>query len=263
MIQNSKKNASRYWLPLLVTSVYIFLYVPIIVLILFSFNESESAYAWTGMSLRWYKALFSSIEIWHAMMTSLLVACTSAFLSVTMGTLLVYGAQQYIKRVIALFYGSVLFPEIVIAVGLLSFFSLFSIPLGFITLVAGHTLLGLGFVIPIMHTRFEQLDKSVIQAGLDLGASHIQIFFYIIIPFLFPALAAASLLAFIISLDDFLISFFCAGATTQTLSLYIFAMIRTGVSPMVNALSTLIVTISSILVLIFSSSRIRLLDRLL
>src|SRR3989304_7122585 len=113
---NSKKNLSHYWLPVAIAAVYLFLYIPIIVLILFSFNASDTAYAWTGLSLRWYKELFLSTEIWYSTINSLIVAFSSVVLSVIMGTLLVYGSQKYIERIMELFYGSVLFPEIIIAV---------------------------------------------------------------------------------------------------------------------------------------------------
>lgn len=253
----------RYGLPLLVGAVYLFLYIPIIVLVLFSFNASGLLYTWSGFSLHWYRLLFSNTEIWYVFRNSLIVAFSSAALSVILGTLLVYGAKRYIDRITMLFYGSVLFPEIVLAVGLLGFFSFFSVPLGLVTLIAAHTLLGLGFVIPIVHARFDEFDERIAQAARDLGASELQTFFYIVVPFLMPALFSAILLVLIVSFDDFLIAFFCAGSTAQTLSLYIFAMIRTGVSPEVNALSTLILVGSSMIVLLLSSSRIRILDGIL
>lgn len=256
------KVVGRYSLPMIVGGVYIFLYVPIIVLVLFSFNASDLLYTWSGFSLKWYKTLFFDHEIWHVCRNSLIVAFSAVGLSVSMGTMLVYGARRYIDRISVLFYGSILFPEIVLAVGLLGFFFLFSVPFGLITLIAGHTLLGLGFVIPIMHARFNELNAYVEQAALDLGASQLQTFFYVILPFLFPSLMAAGLLVMIVSFDDFLISFFCAGSTAQTLSLYIFAMIRSGISPEVNALSTLVLAVSSLVVLIFSFSRIRVMDKL-
>ena len=148
-------------------------------------------------------------------------------------------------------------PEIVLAVGLLSFFSFFAVPLGATTLIVGHTLLGLGYVIPILHARFIELDESLIEASYDLGATQRQTFFSIVLPLLMPALVASGLLVFIISLDDFIISFFCAGASVQTLPLYIFAVIRTGASPMINALSTIMLIFSSLFVLLFSFLHIR------
>jgi len=131
------------------------------------------------------------------------------------------------------------------------------VPLGTTTLIVGHTLLGLGYVIPILHARFVELDISLIEASYDLGATQKQTFFSIVLPLLRPALIASGLLVFIISLDDFIISFFCAGASIQTLPLYIFALIRTGASPMVNALSTILLIVSSLLVFLFSFLQIK------
>jgi len=135
---------------------------------------------------------------------------------------------------------------------LLAIFSWLVIPLGLSALIVGHTLLGLGFVVPMIHARYSELDKSLLEASADLGASTVQTFFKVILPFLYPALVSAALLVFIISLDDFLIAFFCAGPTSQTLSLYIFALIRSGVSPVVNALSMFMLGVSTLLVLIYS-----------
>jgi len=161
-----------------------------------------------------------------------------------------------------MFYASLATPEIVLAVGLLSFFSIFSIPLSLTTLIAGHTLIGLGYVIPILQTRFEELDKRYMEAALDLGATQGQAFWRIMIPLMWPAITAAALLVFILSLDDFLISFFCSGGSTQTLPIYIFVMIRSGATPVVNALSTLLLVVSSLLVLLFSSLKIKKTDLL-
>lgn len=152
-----------------------------------------------------------------------------------------------------IFYPNLVVPEIVVAVGLLSFFIFFNAPLGLTSLIVGHTLLGLGYAIPIIYGRFQTLDQRIIEASLSLGATHSETFFKIVLPLLRPALVAAGLLIFIISLDDFLIAFFCAGSSAQTLSLYIFSMIRSGVSPVVNALATFMLVISSILVMIFCS----------
>ena len=141
--------------------------------------------------------------------------------------------------------------KLVLAVGLLLLFTFFSVPPGLFPLIAGHTVLGLGYVVPILSARFAEIDPALIEASLDLGASLNQTFLRIIVPLLVPALIAAGLLVFVISFDDFLIAFFCAGTEAQTLPLYIFATIRTGISPLLNALSTLLLVVSSFLVLLF------------
>jgi spermidine/putrescine transport system permease protein len=248
---------SRIWLPVIAGITYLFLYIPIIILVFLSFNASDLPHQWGGFSLKWYEQLFSEPELFIALKNSLIVALSSVGLSVVMGLLFVYCGWQYkLYRFMPMFYVAVALPEIVMAVGLLSFFSFFSVPLGLTTLIAGHTLLGLGLVIPIIRTQFLELDYSLTEASLDLGASDRQTFFKIILPLLSPALIAGGLLVFILSLDDFLISFFCSGPTSQTLSLYIFGMIRLGVSPTINALSTLILAISSLVILVFCSLNI-------
>jgi spermidine/putrescine transport system permease protein len=142
-------------------------------------------------------------------------------------------------------------------VALLTIFTYFKIPFGLITLIIGHTLLGLGFAFPLIYNSFVDVNKLLIEASLDLGASMRQTFFKVILPILYPALFSCALLIFILSLDDFLISFFCAGPDSQTLSLYIFAMIRGGLSPTINALSTIILVFSSILVSAYTYVKIR------
>jgi spermidine/putrescine transport system permease protein len=258
-MEHMKTTFSRYFFPLIALCLYLFLYIPIAVMVLFSFNANEFTFEWTGFSLRWYYELFSSIEIWDALMNSLIVASMSVVLSITLGTLLVFYSthSKFFSKAYALFYGNLVVPEIVLAVGMLSFFSFFSIPLGLTSLIAGHTLIGLGYVIPILNAQFIDLDDRYTEASLDLGATESQTLIKVILPLLRPALFAASLLVFIISLDDFIISFFCAGASTQTLPLYIFSMIRSGASPIVSALSTILLGVSSILVLIFSSLHIK------
>lgn len=251
------KIIQRVCFPLFVALVYIFLYLPISVLIFFSFNNSANVSTWTGFSLQWYYKLFQSKEIWTAFTNSLIVASSAVVLSLVMGVLLVWGLRNKFYYLISFFYSSMIIPDIVLAVGLLVFFSFFSIPLGFITLIAGHTLLGLGFVVPMVYSRFLELENQVIEASLDLGASDWQTFKYVILPYLGPSIISSALSVFILSLDDFIISFFCAGSTSQTLSLYIFAIIRSGASPVINALSTIILVISSILVIFFSFIKIK------
>lgn len=252
-----RTTIARFALPVWAFITYIFLYLPIAVLIIFSFNKGSTLYQWGGFTYEWYALLFKLPDIWIALKNTLIIALSSVVLSLLLGVTYVYwGIGTYLQRLLGIFYAGVALPEIVMAVGLLSFFSFFSMPLGITSLIAGHTLLGLGFVIPIINTRFLELDYSLTEASLDLGATETETFFKIILPLLSPALVAGGLLVFILSLDDFLISFFCSGSSTQTLSLYIFSMIKLGVSPIINALSTLMLVVSSALVLVFCSLKL-------
>ncbi|OGB97563.1 hypothetical protein A3F06_03465 [candidate division TM6 bacterium RIFCSPHIGHO2_12_FULL_36_22] len=242
----------RFWLPTTVLGIYLFLYIPIVIMLIFSFNNNQLGYFWTGFTFEWYQQLFQAQELWFALKNTLIIAVVAVFLSLIFGLMIVYSFGKKLDKFFSIFYLSAMIPEIVIAVGLLSIFSWLMVPLGLNTLIIGHTLLGLGFVVPILHARYGEMDNRLLEASADLGASTRQTFFKVILPFLYPALISAALLVFIISLDDFLIAFFCAGPTSQTLSLYIFALIRSGVSPVINALSMLMLMVSMLLVLLFS-----------
>lgn len=248
MINFIKRNV----LTAFVLGLYLFLYIPIIIIVLFSFNNNKLGYYWTGFTTKWYSELLDATELWYALKNSLIIASASVFLSLVMGIMIVYSFRKKFDAFFSLFYLSAMVPEIIIAVGLLSIFSFFIVPLGLNTLIVGHTLLGLGFMVPIIHARFNELDERLLEASADLGATSWQTFYKVVLPFLSPSLISGSLLVFIISLDDFLISFFCTGPTSQTLSLYIFAMIRSGVSPVINALSTCMLIVSSVLVFVYS-----------
>lgn len=240
-------------------TVYLFLYVPIIVLLVFSFNSEPFPSPWQKFTFKWYHELIDSFYLWKAFLTSLIVAFCSTAISLVMGIFLIFYAAQggKIGKIFSLFYGSMVIPETVLAVSLLSFFSWMEIQLGLTTLIVAHTVLGLGFVIPIVYARFLELDKKLTEASLVLGATPNQTFFKVTLPMLAPSLITSALLVFIISFDDFILSYFCAGSTTQTLSLYILSMIRTGVTPVVNALSSLLLFLSSLLVLVFFQLKTR------
>lgn len=247
------KIFSRYFLPLWVVFTYAFLYVPLLVLVIFSFNKVAFPYQWHGFSLRWYHQLFLSDDIWKAAANSFIVASSAVTLSLTFSLFFVLWCSQGRKRwLLAFFYPVVIVPEIILAVGLLSFYVFFNVPLGLPALIMGHTLLGFGYAVPIIYNRYNAIDKRIIEASLDLGANTRQTFIKVVMPMLKPALIAAGILIFILSFDDFLIAFFCANASSQTLSLYIFSMIRSGVSPVVNALATLMLIVSSVLVAVYS-----------
>lgn len=244
-------------LPFFVSLIYLFLYLPIIVLVVLSFNAAALNFGWQGFSIKWYRELFNSAEIWQALVTSLIVALSAVALSLLMSVVLVCYGSRLLNSIRWFFYGTLIVPEVVLAVSLLSVFSFLSVPLGLTTLIVSHTLLGLGYAVPLVYARYLSLDARLFEASADLGATAMQTFFKITLPLLSPALLAASLLVFIISLDDFILSFFCSGATAQTLPMFIFSVIRSGSSPIVNALSTVMLMISSILVLIFCSLQAR------
>lgn len=239
--------------PLFVMAAYLFIYLPIFVMVFFSFNESELAAKWTGFSLKWYQALFSSPELIDALKTSMIVAISSTGLSVFLGASLVIASRWWKPfYLFPIFYTNVVIPDIVIGIGLLSLFTFLAIPVGYTSLIVGHTLIGLGFVIPILRARFSELDPKLIEASLDLGATYSQTLTRVVVPLMMPAIVASALIVFTLSLDDFLISFFCSGPTAQTLSLYVYAQVRSVVDPTVNALSACLLLLSSLIALIMS-----------
>jgi len=250
-----RKTAHLY----LIAMTYLFLYVPIIVLLVFSFNSERFPSPWTSFTFKWYQQLFQSTYLWKAFGNSLIVAFSATLISLFAGIGLIFYAAQggRIGGFLNLFYGNLIIPETVLAVSLLTFFTTIHIPLGITTLILAHSVLGLGFVVPITYARFRELDYNLTEASLDLGATPLQTFFKVTLPMLRPSLITISLLVFILSFDDFILSYFCAGSTAQTLSLYILSMIRTGVSPVVNALSSILLFLSSLLVLIFFSFKTR------
>lgn len=253
-------KVTRCFWPLFMFLTFVFMYAPVLILILFSFNEVAFPYRWQGFSWQWYYELFASSEVWDALKNSLIVAVSAVILSLVMGLFFVfYTAKQPLHRFSSFFYINILLPEVVLAASLLVLFSFCGVPTGLLTLIVGHTVLGLGYALPILSLRFAEIDYSVIEASLDLGASLPQTFVRIVLPLMLPAIVAVGVLVFVISFDDFLIAFFCGGSAVKTLPVYVFAMIRTGISPTINALSTLLLGISSICLVIFCSlkSKIR------
>ncbi len=242
---------SRYIFPIFVAVLYLFLYIPLIVLTIFSFNANKLRFDWVGFTTQWYRELWHSTEVWHAVQTSLIVAGASVALCLIMSSLFVFfGSSRTVRRMLLLFYGSLALPEIVLAVGLMSLFYFSYVPLSMATLIAAHTVLGLGYVVPIIYDRYRELDKRYVEASMGLGATTWQTFSRVVLPLLAPSLLVSALLVFIISFDDFVLSFFCASGSTQTLPMYIFALIRSGSSPIVGALSTVLLFVSGLVVLI-------------
>jgi len=176
-----------------------------------------------------------------------------------MGVLFIFFHSQggQLQKMLPLFYGNLIIPETMLAISLLTYFTLFKIELGITTLIVSHTVLGLGFIIPILYTRFLQLDRHLTEASKSLGATPLQTFFKILLPLLRPTLIATGLLIFILSFDDFILSYFCSGTAVQTLSLYLLSTLRSGISPVVNALATLLFLLSSILAMLFFSPKVR------
>lgn len=242
-------------LPIFVAISFLFLYLPIFILVFASFQNTAniSIFSLNKFSLKWYYELFNSPEIWRAFWVSGLVGLSSTTLGLFISLSLVYYnlMARSFENLSYVFYANVIIPEIVLSVGLLTFLTYLNINLSIFTLIIAHTVLTLGYIVPIIYSRYLSIDRNIIEASLDLGATLTQTFFRVILPYLLPSILAAGLLAFILSFDDFVLSFFLSGGQAQTLSLFVYSLIRSGTSPIINALSTVMLIISSFLVLLF------------
>lgn len=224
--------------------MYMFLYVPIIVLIAFSFNDSKLNAVWTGFTLKWYKSLAHNTGILEAVKNSLIIAVISTIISVMLGTLAAVGMYKHNFKgksiVDSMLYVPLVIPEIVLGISLLAFFSMIDIPMGTVTLILAHVTFSVSYVVAVVRARLDGFDKSMEEAAMDLGATPSQTFFKITLPIIMPGVIAGGLLAFTLSLDDMIISFFVAGPNSTTLPLKVFSMVKFGVTPEINALSTII-----------------------
>jgi len=230
--------------------VFGFLYLPIAVLVGLSFNESGLPTVWSGFSTKWYGALWASDDILGAAWNTLIVAVFATLISTVLGTLLALGMETRRRAGTALeafVFAPMVIPDIVLAVALLSFFSRLDVPLGLHTIVASHVIFGLAFVCSIVRARLKHFDHSIIEASRDLGASGWKTFWRITFPVLLPAIIAGALLAFTLSIDEFIIAFFTAGAgrSSITLPMQIYSMIRFGITPEINALATIVMGVSA------------------
>jgi spermidine/putrescine transport system permease protein len=224
--------------------IYLFLYVPILVLIVYSFNASKVNAVWTGFSLKWYSSLFSNHGILEAAKNSLIIAFISTLISVMIGTITAIGMYKYKFKgktaLDGLLYVPIIIPEIVMGIAMLAFFSQLKLPLGIITLILAHVTFSVSYVVVVVRTRLEGFDSSLEESAMDLGATPLQTFIRVTLPLIMPGIVAGGLLAFTLSLDDVIISFFVAGPQSNTLPLKVFSMVKFGVTPEINALSTIL-----------------------
>ncbi|MEI4194368.1 ABC transporter permease [Roseovarius sp. E0-M6] len=243
------KSAPLPLMLLILGLTYAFLYVPISVLVALSFNESGLPTAWTGFSVKWYGELARNGDILKAAGNTLIVALASTVVATTLGTLLAVGVEirrrkgRFLETII---FAPMIIPDIVLAIALLSFFSLLNVTMGLHTIIVSHVVFNLAFVCAVVRARLKTFDWSVVEASQDLGASTLTTLRRVVLPVLSPAVVAGALLAFTLSVDEFIIAFFTAGAGRDsiTLPMQIFAMIRFGVTPEINALSTIVMGLS-------------------
>ncbi len=248
------------WALALWTSLVLaFLYLPIGVLVAYSFNLSRLNVVWEGFTLRWYRELWSNGPLIASLQNSLWIAVASTALSMAIGTTgawLLYRHRFAAHRLIhALVSLPVIMPEIIIGISLLCLFSTVSMPLGYTTVVIAHVTFCFPFVLIAVQARLQGLDPALEEAALDLGATPLRAFWHVILPALRPALLAGGLMAFTLSLDEFVVTFFTSSARSATLPLKIYGLARIGLNPMLNALSTLLILVT--LAAAFFSSQVR------
>jgi spermidine/putrescine transport system permease protein len=222
------------------------LYAPIAVMVVFSFNASADA-QWTGFSLDWYRELFRRREIRDALVNTLTLAAISTVLSTVLGTLAALAARERFrgkKLYVALVSLPVTVPDIVLAIAVFSLFRAAGLPLGVVTAALAHSTFNLAYVALIVSARLEGLDRSIELAARDLGCPPWSAFWRATFPAILPAVASGALLAFTLSFDDFVITYFTVGAGNATLPVLIYSMVRFGVTPQINAISTILLGVS-------------------
>ncbi|RPI28562.1 MAG: ABC transporter permease [Acidobacteria bacterium] len=245
----------RSRLPLLVTVlVLIFFYLPIIVLIVNSFNDSRFGGTWEGFSLRWYARLVSEREIWSALENTLIVGIAATAVSTVLGTMAAFALHRYAstlqKAHYMLIYTPLVVPEVLMGMSLLLLFVAAGMSLGLVTIFLAHVTFCISYVAMVVLGRLQDFDFSIVEAARDLGAGWWTTTWRVLLPLLAPGILAGALLAFTLSVDDFVISFFVAGPGSTTLPIRIYSMIKHGSPPLINALSTVLLVVTFTLLFI-------------
>jgi len=227
-------------------AAYAFLYTPIVVLVVMSFNAGESPYVYEGFSLDWYGVLVQNAKIREGLVNTLVVAVGSTVLATVLGTLLAVGLARHTRSrtLDALSVLPAVLPDLVLAIGLLVFYATIKSTLGLHSVLLAHTVFGMAFVTAVVRTRLTGADTSLEEASRDLGATPFTTFLRVTLPQLAPGITAGALLAFTLSIDEFVIAYFTAAPTTPTLPIVIYSMVRFGVTPEINALATLLLLVS-------------------
>ena len=245
-------NARATWLRGMSAGTLLFLYGPILVILVFSFNASKMSSVWEGGTLYWYRQLAGDYSLWLATRYSLAIGGVSTLVSLVLGigaaVILERGritGQPWLEGILLL---PLVIPEVMLGVALLLFFVLIEWPLGLATVTIGHCVFNLPLVIMVLRARLRKINPVWEDAARDLGATPWQAFVHVTFPLLRPAIWGAGLMAFTLSLDDFVVTFFTTGPGVTTLPLKVFSMMRTGITPEINALSAVLISVSMLLI---------------
>jgi spermidine/putrescine transport system permease protein len=234
-------------------AVYAFLYLPLLIVIVFSFNDSRLNARWSGFTLDWYRKLFANEQLLAAAWNSFVIALAVTLISVILGTLAGIALSRYKARFLSfLVVTPMAVPDILTGVSLLVFFVMIHLTLGMQSVILAHVSFCISFVAIVVRSALAGLDPHLVEAARDLGASPWVAFRRVVLPAVAPGIVAGALLAFTMSIDDFVITFFTAGAGTTTLPLQVYSMIKVSITPEINAVSTLLMLLTLSLVILAS-----------
>lgn len=254
-MRSRKNSASRVFTGVFNCFIFAFLYLPIAVVILFSFNTSKRNIVFESFTFEWYAKLLQNDALLQAYGNTLIVGLSSTIVATVVGTLASYGMSKYKfkgKGIIdTLLYIPVVIPEIVLGISLLAIFNLSKIPMGIPSLIIAHATFCIPFVVFTVNARFAGFDKSIEEAAMDLGAGRVKTFLTVTLPNIMPGVISGAFLAFTLSIDDIIISFFTTGPGSNTYPLKVMELTKTGITPDVYALST-IVLVATIGLVIFT-----------
>ncbi len=239
------------WLWAAAIAAFLFLYVPLAIVVVYSFNDSVMNAQWVGFTLGWYRKLFANEEMLTAARNSLVIGLVVSLVSTLLGTMAGYAMHRYKLRVLPfLVLAPIAIPEILMGVSLLIFFVAINLTLGLVSVALAHIAFCIGFVAIVVRARLAGMDESLVEAARDLGATPLQAFRLVTLPLIMPGVIAGALMAFTLSIDDFVITYFTAGAGSMTLPLVIYTMVKITVTPEVNAVSTLLMLVTLMLIVI-------------
>lgn len=239
------------WLWAGAIGAYVFLYAPLLIVIAYSFNDSNMNAQWVGFTLKWYQKLLGNSQMLEAAWNSLIIGVSASAVATLLGTMAGYAMYRFrLKLLPTMVVAPIAIPEILMGVSLLLFFVMVNMTLGLLSVLLAHIAFCIGFVAIVVRSRLSGLDESLIEAARDLGATPWQAFRLVTLPLIFPGIVAGALMAFTLSIDDFVITFFTAGPDSLTLPLVIYTMVKITVTPEINAISTLLMALTLVLILI-------------
>lgn len=241
--------------------VFLFLYLPILLVIIFSFNTSKMNIIWEGFTMSWYGTFYKNRPLMEALSNTLVIAVVSTVISTVIGTVGAVGLHKYNFKGKAimdkLLYMPIVIPEIILGISLLAIFSIFNIPLGLMSITIAHITFSIPFVVINVRARLAGFNVSLEEAAMDLGANRFTTFMTITLPMIMPGVLSGAMLAFALSIDDVVISFFTCGPQSTTLPIKILSMVKTGVTPEVNALSTIIMMITMVIICLNTRAQVK------